>query len=386
MSIDVVVIGGGLSGAMAALRAASQKKKVALLRQGWGATAFLSGACNISEKSESIRHALTFFKENVELDLKGSFDESFSFLTEQGRLQKSSHVLASHFNVIPDNPNAASAHPDVTVTSPNVIPASSNVIPAHPNVIPRLDRGIQKNLLVMGISPFYPFSDKTFPVKTAQADWINSEVNLLPPMIAKRLDDLSNVRALANKMKVKVKSHSFQSLLVPPVLGIEHADEVRSELEKQLGVPVFELLAGVPSVPGIRFQKALDRALLQANVDITQGAITKIDAENRHINAVNGMEASQFILATGKFLGGGILRQGSFQETVFGLPVFSDEASLFSAGIRVNEYNKPINQRGHVVFENLKACGTVIAGHSIHGESHFGADILSGYHAGDMAE
>ena len=48
MNVDVLVIGGGMAGAVAASKAADSGQEVAVVRRGYGATALSSGAIDIA--------------------------------------------------------------------------------------------------------------------------------------------------------------------------------------------------------------------------------------------------------------------------------------------------------------------------------------------------
>lgn len=89
------------------------------------------------------------------------------------------------------------------------------------------------------------------------------------------------------------------------------------------------------------------------------------------------LEADYFVLASGKFLGGGItVSMGSVRESVFDLDVAAapDRAEWFDAdfqapqpflgfGVRVDELSRP--SRGGAVVSNLFACGEVLEGVSV---------------------
>ena len=59
MKADLAVIGSGLSGVVAALRAASQGKRVIVVRKAWGGTALGSGAFEIAD-SDTLSHEVPY--------------------------------------------------------------------------------------------------------------------------------------------------------------------------------------------------------------------------------------------------------------------------------------------------------------------------------------
>ncbi|MCU4925453.1 anaerobic glycerol-3-phosphate dehydrogenase subunit B [Halobacteria archaeon AArc-dxtr1] len=106
----------------------------------------------------------------------------------------------------------------------------------------------------------------------------------------------------------------------PPILGDDHAATVRRELGERLGATVFEVPAGPPSLPGIRLEDLLYDALNAAGVRVTSGvpvvdyeASDGDDGERRIEHAVVDRKgqtvpyhASQYVLATGGLVGKGV--------------------------------------------------------------------------------
>src|SRR5262249_1770198 len=148
--------------------------------------------------------------------------------------------------------------------------------------------------------------------------------------------------------------------LFAPTLGLKPAP-------LDAGVPVFELLGAPPSVPGLRLQARLHQALQEAGVQVQNGVAAA--------EALPG--AGAVVLATCRFIGGGIRSDSQLRETVFGLPACAGERTalpplageeLFavkasgrhaglSAGIRVGPgLRTTANLKGAPVF----AAGAVI--------------------------
>jgi glycerol-3-phosphate dehydrogenase subunit B len=111
------------------------------------------------------------------------------------------------------------------------------------------------------------------------------------------------------------------------------------------------------------------------------------------------------VLATGKFIGGGIERDRRFRETVVGLPVFagaqqvgggfvgdllgerveSDQVA-FRAGVRIDEALRPLGADGGPASKTLFAAGSVIRGYDpASDKTGLGVAIFTGYLAGEAA-
>jgi glycerol-3-phosphate dehydrogenase subunit B len=122
------------------------------------------------------------------------------------------------------------------------------------------------------------------------------------------------------------------------------------------------------------------------------------------------LRAAAWVLATGRFVGGGIARRGVLVETALGLPVQAAEGAdagvhlaarpaasltsrdrrapqpLLSAGLRVDAFLHPLDERGSPVHPRLFAAGAVIGGHEQATDgTGLGVAILTGWLAGRAA-
>ena len=68
---------------------------------------------------------------------------------------------------------------------------------------------------------------------------------------------------------------------MPAVLGRERAAEVHADLERRLGIPVFEIPGLPPSLPGLRLFDCLRRALSAAGGRLLLGS-TAVGATLAH--------------------------------------------------------------------------------------------------------
>ena len=385
MKFDVVVIGSGLSGVMAALRASSQGKKVAIVRKGWGASALTGGIFEIAPTQgeevqfssilldlkqknsyhpyhhldlEMLSTAFELFKKFFPLKIQGSYTENQVFLLDTGFFRRAAFAMEPQF----------------------------------------LDfRTIgRKKVLTLGTD----FS------------WFQESL-LLPKMLAKKLDHPDEVRSLAQRLKSKSHLNQVDLLVLPPVLGLDFFSDMKRELEHLLGLPVFESVATIPSVPGLRFQKALDASLRKASIPIVQGKVQSFDHHQKRVTSLRvsdeletelnetTLEADTFILATGKFFSGGLRKESVFWETVFHLPLFFENEKindcppqkllkkkffksqpLFQCGVKTNSALIPLDEFGEPCYENVRACGTLLQGFDpAQDGTCFGVQLLSGYKA-----
>ncbi len=405
MKVDLCVIGGGLSGTLSAVHAGSKGKRVVLVRSGWGGTALSSGAFDVADTShegfeirdhieqikkeypdhpyhflnfENLSPAFELLKKVFPFRILGSYRENHLFLSQMGRWLRRAFAMESQSF-------------DFKVSG-------------------------RRKALVIGFSPMIPAPLLQSELCISESvPWHRNEVNLLPQTMAKFLDRPEELQNLAKHIKSKIKSHFFQALLVPPVIGLDYFSERRRELESLMGCPVYETLGGSNSVPGIRFQRGLVEALRSQNIAVINGRAEKVRKEKKKILAIGGyedsgdlfeIEASSFVLATGKFLSRGIRIKRSgriFQEPLFHLPLFYrgtpvsemspgsllrddffEKQPFLEVGVKTNRRLLPLDDSGEIVYENLRVCGTLLYGFDPYGgESRFGVSMLSGYQAGE---
>jgi len=201
----------------------------------------------------------------------------------------------------------------------------------------------------------------------------------------------------------------------PALLGDEKPAEVREALADRLGVDVFEVPMGPPSLPGMRLEDRLYAALDEAGVRITTGnpvvdyagdetedaggvriEAVRVDHEGREVP----YHAEQFVLATGGLVGKGITSDRErVVEPVFDCHVphsadrydwsredaFGDHP-FARFGIVPDDELRPTDADGEVQFENLRAAGGVLGGADFAAEkSGSGVSLSTGYVAGRTA-
>jgi glycerol-3-phosphate dehydrogenase subunit B len=196
--------------------------------------------------------------------------------------------------------------------------------------------------------------------------------------------------------------------LLPPVLGLDPAARAAARILARAGVPVAETLSDVPSVPGLRLWRALEERLVAAGVRVVQAELAAAPAPGEPVHAGDvAIRAPAWVLATGRFVGGGIARRGVLAEPALRLAVQAAEgreagvhlavrpaASLtsrdrrrpqpiLSAGLRVDRALRPLDERGRPVHPRLHAAGAVLGGHEQATDgTGLGVAILTGFLAG----
>jgi glycerol-3-phosphate dehydrogenase subunit B len=202
-----------------------------------------------------------------------------------------------------------------------------------------------------------------------------------------------------------------ERLGLPAVLGFHSSFETWNDLKEKMDTEIFEIPMPPPSVPGIRLYNLLKTHLRERGVRMVMGVSSlRALAEDRRIKgfSLGGSQkgpfygASSFVLATGKFVGGGLdSDRGRIYETLLDLPVsypqdrkkwfnprlLGPEGQPFNLfGVEVNEHLKPVDPGGQVIYSNLFAAGGIIAhADSMSEKSGGGVAISTGCMAGKFA-
>ena len=139
---------------------------------------------------------------------------------------------------------------------------------------------------------------------------------------------------ICDKLATAVKDHLGDAQVVglPAVLGVNQTVQVMAELERALGLPVFEIPTMIPAATGLRLSEAFEQHLPRLGVRVySQNRVLGVERteEGSFSVRVGGeapsvmVRAGAVILATGRFLGRGLhAERTGVHESIFDLPVF----------------------------------------------------------------
>jgi len=171
----------------------------------------------------------------------------------------------------------------------------------------------------------------------------------------------------------------------PAIFGIQDTDAIISDMEDRLGARIFEIPTMPPSIPGLRIKEAMNTYLREMGV---RALFPKKVLNVRHDNKTFILEigdttvehsarVNAVILASGRFLGGGLLAdRKQIREAIFDLPVYQPgnrnewhNHNFFDtrghainlAGLEVDDQFRPLLINGRPAFENLFAAGSILA-------------------------
>lgn len=410
MKSDVIVIGSGMAGLIAAAAAARRGKKTTLLSKGAGTLVIgggivdmlgytaegkpvLSPAAALAAVApdhpyatlglESAREAAAFLQEICA-------EEGYAYL---GGLESNQWVPTAAGTLKP------------TCLVPRTMDASA-LCEAREIVVVGL-RGLKDYptaLIRRGLERLFGAKATVSKVELALSLQEGRDVTALD--LARWLDTKEGLEECADKLRRAVKSGA--TLIVPPMLGTKPSYYAFETLQEATGCRLIETSSMPPAVTGMRLRQALLAYAKRQGVTIVENAeAVRAEVKGGRCSAVftkgfgreHRYEAAEFIVATGGLYGGGLVAQPeAIRERVFGLPVAAPASAeewgvqeLFCAGgqpfarfgLQVDAALRPLDGAGKVLLENVRIAGRNLAGYDFSYEkSGNGVALVSGYRAG----
>ena len=224
-------------------------------------------------------------------------------------------------------------------------------------------------------------------VEACQLDWqpVQASTNLTAYDVANLLAQPENWTSFVQSLQSVVRPG--WRLGLPAILGSTLAEnaELHKQLEHELGIPVFEIPILPPSLPGIRLYKALMNHIQSLGVEVVQGSYARHltqDGQNLSltVEAPGGQllfRGKGIVLATGGVFSGGIthLLEDYYQEPI-------TKTRLESPGIAVNSNQQFLTK----VPQGVWVAGQMLAGYNPYEEKNgLGVAAVTGYRAGKLA-
>lgn len=412
---DLLIIGAGLSGLIAAAKAAEQGKKVLLVAKGMGALGLSSGCIDLwgycldqpdqvcRRPLDEIAKLAAVNPEHPYAKVRYVLEESLNFFRQ---------ICSDNGYPYFDNRGGNWLLPTAlgTVRPTYLAPAGMAV-----DSLSKAER-----ILVVGfqeLKDFYPEvlvtnlrrSGELKPACELNTAVVSAGGGELPPnTLAYRFEQPDLMNKVISRLKPLLPPGSM--VLFPPVLGDRWNSNVARKLAEGLDCPVYEVANIPPALPGQRLQQMLLQHLKARGVEVSIGCtVTGADISGKHCLGVTAARAGRtmkisartFVLATGSFLGGGLhARPGEVREIIFNLPVkttpgkwsarefLNMEGHPFNQfGIVVNDRLQPVDSQGQVLVENLMVTGANLAGCNYPVEKcGNGVAVATGYKAGKMAK
>ncbi|WP_338826870.1 anaerobic glycerol-3-phosphate dehydrogenase subunit GlpB [Neomoorella thermoacetica] len=416
MQCDVLVIGTGLSGLIAAATAADYNKKVIIISEGRGNLYAASGFIDflgyypretrvpLKETRSAIQELITREPEHPYV-IAGEdiIQKAFYYFTRLmkkigypyfGKWDQNRFLPTAIGAIAPTAMVPYTARPDLKDYSKILVVGFREQGDFYPHLVAE---NLQEQRQVL---------NSDFQVK---AKWVELGINATKEINSFDVALMMEKREIRDRIVAQLEKEvrGDTLLIVPAVLGIERWHEVLTSFEERLNCAIMEIPTLPPSVTGFRLAENLLAYIQKKNVELYWNSkITGIDirpGECRAIaaTAVNGREinfrALNYILATGGVLGGGFkVGLEEIEERVFKIPVqgelgvhnedFFENQPFAFAGIKVTSNLQPKDKQGRVLYRNL-----FIAGRNLYGYDPFieksgnGVALVTGFLAGALA-
>ena len=400
-SIDLLVIGAGWSGLMAAYTAANAGLKVQVIAKGLGSMHWAAGSIDLfgyapDAPDTPIHRPLEYVTGKLAKEqpqhpyallgkdrLVAALD-SFVALTHELGLSYGGAAQPGENLMLPTAVGAArptylapqaQLGGDLGRSEPMVIVGFEGLRDFYPQLIAEnlAKQGIQARAVLL---PFDVLTDRRDSNTVQQAHG---------------MDDPARRSRLISELKKLAKTG--ERIGLPPILGLDDHAAVLFDMQSQTGATVFEIATLPPSVPGMRLFKAWRNRLNKMGVRVDSN-MEVVSAQSEpssngagpSVHLVESATSARpmkhraggYVLATGGIMGGGFNsdHEGHVWETIFDLPLTTPQARsewfnpvfinpaghpVFSGGVAVNEAMQPLDGDGAVVYSNLWVAGDLLA-------------------------
>jgi glycerol-3-phosphate dehydrogenase subunit B len=211
-----------------------------------------------------------------------------------------------------------------------------------------------------------------------------SSGEVFPERLARALEAAANREKLAQAIQLHLQG--VEAVGLPAILGISRPAEVMADLQRRLGVRVFEIPTMPPGVTGLRLKEAFERGLTGLGVRLfLENRVFRADADpaggfRLHAGRSDPEEmiaARSVVLATGRFMGGGLKADRRVvSETLFNLPVIQPDGrdrwhrqdfldrrghAVNRAGLEIDPDFHPLATSGQPAHRRLFAAGSILA-------------------------
>lgn len=415
---DVIVVGSGMAGLMAAQTAIRRNCKVRIISEGMGSLAISGGYLDLlgyGSSGEQLSDPFAGFSGLPDThpysilgadNIKSAIEEFLACVGAEG--------LKLHIS------KDQAGHPCNTLVP--TIMGTLKPTWLVPEDMEYSTLANAKKILVVSVQGFRDCKPALIIQQLHRyQDWKERE---LTPLVIRQpfdengrsLNSLDLARAAERKDglnwlldSLRGKGKGYDLVLLPALCGSQADQNIRARVRDALGCPFIELLAVPPAVGGLRIRDALLRYIQKHDAEMVENAqvIRGNIKDGKCISLITescGREiehkAHAYIIATGGILSGGIvLDAGKIRERIFGLKIDAPEnvddwteEEIFghhfvtSVGVSVDDKMRPINKSGAYELENVFFAGRTIGGYDYASEkSGHGVACSTGWQAGRSA-
>ncbi len=418
MKYDVVVIGSGMSGMIAAAKAVSRNKNTLIITKGQGILPLTTGCIDI----------WGYQVNNPKAPALNPYEE-----IQRLAACKPEHPYARVLDVLPESidflkkilKNSGYSLTGSIYSNQKVLTAlgTERVTALAPESMVVKDFARLKRIIAVGFNRYPDFFPQMF---LDNLNTIIPQAAKIPVLID--LDIKETVRSnhlslllerqdilakVEEQIRVQLLQHGIENkhyddsmlIVLPAVLGKNPGSQVAKRLRSNFNTQVIGVPGLPPSIPGEHLQQALMIFLKRQGVEFRHNSEVVGDIrENGKITYLSvkdstaifhSVEAGSVILAAGSFIGGGLTaKQDSMLEPIFKLPVINprhvgedvpflslEGQGFLEAGVEVDDKLRPLKG-----IDNLYAAGSILAhGNYASEKSGLGIAVATGYKAGSLA-
>ncbi|MBI4196605.1 MAG: anaerobic glycerol-3-phosphate dehydrogenase subunit B [Deltaproteobacteria bacterium] len=430
MTSRITIIGSGITAAAAALEALQHGAHVTVISGQPGATALSSGTWDVAALSpptsaspwNEIPSAMTCMEQLLRFESDHPYsliqkkEDPISFVGKA--LERLSSELSLHLR--------GSLRQPFLALTPLGTPKVTAYVGPMQSTGNLLDMREARLLLVgfCGLGTYFPSlaeavlkrqlsTQKEVYLKETKSTLLSlREFRFLgsPMDLALRLDQESRQDRFYDQLIDAAEQFRATHVALPPVMGLEQSNHLMTRLRENSAIKWFEMPGTPPSLPGLRLHRQIEKFFKGGRIDYLEGEVKGAATHAKrisHLELSDGkrIEVQNLILATGRYIGGGLTSDEILREPILNLPLFSQgkrvdgtkpsrltspdflsSHPLFEAGVRVGAHFQPVDQRGHLLHENLWAAGSLLTGYQEASQGcGMGVAVATGMIAGRFA-
>ncbi|QCC85385.1 anaerobic glycerol-3-phosphate dehydrogenase subunit B [Desulfovibrio desulfuricans] len=415
--VDVLVVGSGMAGLMAALTAAEQGRSVQLLTTGMGSLAISGGSVDFLGYADGRLAAdpwqsLALLPEDHPYRLLGteSVRSAFQFFADVMERQHWPMRPALAQSGAPRNTQLPTIMG--TLKPSYLLPASldAQALTSAKRVLVLSVQGLRDcrtALVVSQLKRYKSWTDREFSQGLLPSPFGETHRAITALDLARLADKPQSRQWLLDALAPHAGKYDL--ILIPPLCGSKANPETWQAINAAAGCPVVEMLSIPPGVGGLRLRDALLHALHKHNFEMVENTtVLRAEISGKSCTALVAEASGQlrrhaaraFVAATGGILGGGMtLEPGKCWDSVFGIDITVPQdvaqwsepeifgSHLFShMGVRVDREMRPVDAAAAVRWQNVFFAGRSLGGYDYATEkSGHGVAIATGWQAGRMA-
>ena len=415
--VDVLVVGSGMAGLVAALAAVDQGRSVRLLTTGMGSLAISGGSVDFLGYADGRFAAdpwqsLPLLPEDHPYSLLGAENVRSAFQFFENVMQGQHWPVRPALG--PDGRPRNTQLPTImgTLKPSYLLPAGlqADALKSAKRVLVLSVQGLRDcrpSLVASQLKRYKSWADKEITQGLLPSPFGETHRAISALDLARLADKPQSRRWLLDALAPHAGKYDL--ILIPPLCGSKADQDIWQEVNTAAGCPVVEMLSIPPGVGGLRLRDALLRALNKHDCELVENTtVLRAETLGKTCTAVvaeaSGQErhhaARAFIAATGGILGGGLtLEPGQCRDSVFGIDIAVPQDvtqwsepkifgnHLFSRmGVRVDRSMLPVDDAAVERWQIVFFAGRSLGGYDYATEkSGHGVAIATGWQAGLMA-